>query len=81
MILKALKDNDQKMADKTLDFCFINSLFSGNDWAEIYHIFQIKSAKPKSIEKIALLNKSNLIKAEEKPQTRNIEDYEKIINQ
>lgn len=81
MILKALKDNDQKIADKTLDFCFANSLFSGNDWAEIYHIFQIKTKKPEPIEKIALLNKTNLIKAEEKPQTRNIEDYEKIINQ
>ncbi len=80
MILKALKDSDQKMADKTLHFCFSNSLFSGNDWAEIYHIFQIKSTKPEPIEKIALLNKANLIKAEEKPQTRNIEDYEKIIN-
>ena len=81
LMIKLLKNNNKITADKTLDFCIENNLLSGNDWTEVYNVFLLESKKPELVQKIVLLNKANLIKAEEKPQKSNIEQYEKIINQ
>ncbi len=80
IMIKLLKNNNKITADKTLDFCIENNFFSGNNWAEVYNALFLESQKQELVEKIVLLNKANLIKAEEKPQTSNIEQYEKIIN-
>ncbi len=80
VILKAISGVDKKTADKTLDFCFKNKVFNGHEWEQVLHVFMYDTIQPEPISEIKLLDKSNLEKAGQIPQTSNIEDYENIIN-
>jgi hypothetical protein len=82
VILKALTDVEKMVADKTLDFCLKNTLFSGNEFEQVLQVFLLETLTPsKKQTPIKLLNENNLDKANQTPQKSNIEDYEKIINQ
>ena len=80
VILKALIDIDKETADKTLDFCLKNNVLNGHEWEQVLQIFLHDSISLKTKNEVKLLNKSNLEKANQTPQTSNIEDYENIIN-
>lgn len=81
VILKALANADKEAADKTLGFCQKNNVLSGHEWEQVLNVFHDDSLKTVSENKVTLLDKSNLEKANQSPQTSNIEDYENIINQ
>lgn len=81
-IIKALMITGSVMqvAERALDFCSKNRLISGYEFEQVLLVF-ISQAAPKKIEKkIMLLDKKNLEKANQTPQKRNLDDYEKIIN-
>ena len=83
VILKTLKRNNQKeAADNTLNFCLKNDILSGYEFEQVYYVLLNEIEKSKTVEKpeIKLLNEASLKKAEQTPQTSNIEDYEDIIN-
>lgn len=80
-MLKTLKDSDKQTADKTLDFCLKNNVLNGHEWTEVFYVFLNEPVKPGPKNNIALLDKTNLDKANQIPQVSNIEEYEKIINQ
>ncbi len=80
VILKTVTDVDKKTADKTLDFCLENNVLNGHEWEQVLNVFLHDSKSLKSKKQITLLDKSNLEKANQIPQTSNIEDYENIIN-
>lgn len=81
VILKSLTDVDKKTADKTLGFCLKNNVLNGYEWEQVLQVFMHDAISLKPKNEITLLNKSNLEKANQTPQTSNIEDYENIINQ
>lgn len=80
-ILKATAGADKEAADKTMSFCMQNNVFSGNEWERVLQVLQDVPKSPKPENEIGLLDKSNLEKAGQVPQTSNIQDYEDIINQ
>ncbi len=84
VILKALNEaKDEKgIADKTLDFCLKNTLFNAYEFEQVLLVFLTERVLPKKKQpEIKLLDKNNLEKANQTPQTSDIEEYEKIINQ
>ena len=81
VILKTLTDVDEKIANKTLNFCIKNNVLNGHDWKQVLYVFWDDTIDFKTINEVTLLDKSNLGKINQIPQTSNIEDYEKIINQ
>ncbi len=90
VILKTLADADYKtlpkadngVADQTLDFCFKNTLFNAYEFEQVFLVVILEAILPKKKQtEIKLLDVTNLEKANQTPQTSDIEDYEKIINQ
>lgn len=81
IILKALTGVEKNTADKTLDFCLNNNVLSGIDFKQVLYVLLDDSIGKKSENKIKLLNKADLKKANETPQKSDINDYENIINQ
>ena len=55
-------------------------MLNGHEWEQVLQIFLHDSISLKTKNEVKLLNKSNLEKANQTPQTSNIEDYENIIN-
>lgn len=80
VILKALSDVEKRVADKALDFCFKNNILNGYEFEQVLHVHLDKTASSKT-NTIKLLDKNNLEKVGQIPDTSNIEDYENIINQ
>jgi len=82
VILKALTDIEKAEADKTLDFCFNNTLFNASEFEQVLQVFVSETVLlSKKQAPIKLLDETNLQKAGQTPQTSNINDYENIINQ
>jgi hypothetical protein len=80
-MLKTLANNNKHAADKALEFCNKNNLFNGQEWIDVFNVFTHETAAPKAPEGIALLDKTNIAKANETPQKSKIEDYHNILNQ
>jgi transposase len=82
VIIKELSEVSIDIADKTLDFCLNNDVLHGKEWEQVSDVFVHESLSEKmaTSQKIELLNKRNLDKAEQAPQISDIEDYEIIIN-
>jgi transposase len=82
VILKELSEVSIDIADKTLDFCLNNDVLHGKEWEQVSDVFVHESLSGKMAipQKIELLDKTNLDKAEQAPQISDIEDYEIIIN-
>jgi len=81
VILKALSEVDQVVADKTLNFCLQNQLFNGHEFEQVLHVIILETQPPTPQNPIKLFEKDHQKKASQSPQTSNIEDYEDIINQ
>lgn len=81
VILKSLADINKETAGKTLAFCLKNNVLNGYEWEHVLQVYLDETIINKPENEIKLLNKHNLEKAGQTPQTSNIEDYEKIINQ
>ncbi len=81
VILHTLSKCDKQTADKTLAFCVKNNLFSSGEWEDVYHIFDHEAYQQEYKKTIILLDKTNLDKANQMPQTSNIDDYENIVIQ
>jgi transposase len=79
IIMKALTILGKEAADKALLFCLKNDLLDGYEFEQVINVLYDEIVRPSSPE-IKLMNKTNLLKANEKPQTSNINDYEDIIN-
>lgn len=79
-ILKTLSNFKKQDADNTLEFCLQNELFNGNEFCEVIHVL-LTEPKSERTKPIKLLDKNNLEKANQIPQTSNINDYQNIINQ
>jgi transposase len=80
VILKTLADNHRKTADETLAFCMKNNILNGHEFSEVYYVHLSKAQVAEIPKKIPLLDKNNLEKADQRPSTSNIEEYEKILN-
>lgn len=81
LILKALNKVEKPVADKALDFCSKNSLLSGHEFEQVLSMFFLETTVvSKKHITIKFLNENNTEKANQTPQTSNIEDYENIIN-
>lgn len=82
VIDKALSKSEahQSTADQTLEFCLKNKLFNGYDFEQVLMMNCSESKPAKAQKPIALLDKSNLDKANQTPAKSDINDYEKIIN-
>jgi len=88
VILKALDGTEKSIADKALKFCIKNGNLNGKEFEQVLHIYfdetvdiKAQSASPVRAKEIKLLDKTNLEKANQVPDTSNIDDYENIINQ
>ena len=81
VILKVLTDVDKNTADKTLKFCLKNNVLNGHEWEQVLYVFWDTSIDLKPTNQVILLDKNNLEKVNQTPQTSNIDDYENIINQ
>ena len=80
VILKALYNVEKQAADQALDFSLKNNLLNGYDFEQVLHVYATPQTASLKTD-IQLLDKNNLEKAGQIPETSNIEDYEKIINQ
>ena len=80
VILKALYNVEKQAADQALDFSLKNNLLNGDDFEQVLHVYATSQTVSLKTD-IRLLDKNNLEKAGQIPETSNIEDYEKIINQ
>lgn len=82
VILKVLEDTDGARADKTLTFCMKNMLFSANEFEQVLHVILPDNITPiKKQDLIKLLDKDNLLKVNQAPEIRSLQEYENIINQ
>jgi hypothetical protein len=79
-IIKAATGADKGPADKTLDFCQKNNVLNGNEWEHVLQVFQHVKTEQKIKNGFKLLDKDNMEKANQQPQTSDIQDYEDIIN-
>ncbi len=80
VILKVLKNAPQDAIDKTLNFCLKNKNISGHEFEQVLHVYGGESTSQAISTEIKPLNNKALEKANETPQTSNIQDYENIIN-
>jgi hypothetical protein len=80
VISKALTDIDKEAADKTLKFCLKNDVLNGYEWTQVLLVFQDESLTKTNKNEITLLDKNNDEKANQTPQTSDINDYENIVN-
>ncbi len=81
-MIKTLKrENNISLANKTLNFCIENTLFSAHEFDQVLHVFAAETDGVKTPDNIRLLgnNQSFSVKAEEAPQKSDIEAYENIL--
>ena len=80
VILKALKDVEKPRADEALEFCLKNSNLSGFEFEQVLQVCFYNARVMKTKKEVKLLDPNNIKKANETPQTSNIDDYQNIIN-
>ena len=82
VMLKCLDNVDKAAADKALNFCLKNKLFSGQEFEQVALVFDQDNDKPENDQQppVKSFNQQNLDKAEETPEKSDPEDYENIIN-
>jgi hypothetical protein len=87
-IFKELKNVNKTIADKALAFCIKNNNLNGNEFRQVLHVCldetigsETDRDLPTGEKEIKLLDKDSLEKANQAPETSNIDDYENILNQ
>jgi len=80
VIIRTLKEIPVNIADQALEFCIKNHNYDGHDFESVaFVLWDTGSPKIKTPD-LKLLNKDNLNKIHEKPQTSDINEYQNIIN-
>ena len=80
-LLKALDTTDLKTADKTLAFCVNNDILHGSEFNQVIQILHMEGHEKKMTVPIKLLHGTDVLKIDHEPETSNIDDYDKYINQ
>ena len=80
-LLKALDANHLGAADKTLIFCMNNDILHGSEFNQALQVIYMAGHEKKMINPIKLLHGTDLLKIDYEPESSNIDDYEKYINQ
>jgi hypothetical protein len=81
---RALDGVASDLADHTLTFCLKNELYSGSEFEQVLAVHASQHAgavRPAAGGPLRLLNPGSTGKADQAPQTSNINDYESIMNQ
>ena len=80
-VLIAVRQDNTRVADKTLTFCLKNQVFNAIDFTDVYNVFFLEQP-PAEItnQTIQLLDENSMEKASEAPDKSNLEDYENIFN-
>ena len=81
VILKSLKNVENPIADKTLNFCLENDLLHGHEFEQVVYVLSDEIETKKQEHKIKPMGKTSVEKANQVPQKSKIEDYENIMNQ
>jgi len=80
VIMRTLKDIPKSVADDTLDFCIKNNNHCGQDFESVAFVLWGTNSSKTEIRDINLMDKNNLSKVNEKPETSDINEYQDIIN-
>ena len=80
-LLKALNTAQGEAADKTLDFCMKNDILHGSEFNQVLQVLFMEGQEKKMTKPIKLLHGNDVFKIDHKPETSNIDDYDKYINQ
>ena len=80
VIMRTLKDIPKSVTDDTLDFCMKNHNYSGQDFESVAFVLWGTNSSKTEIPDIKIMDKNNLSKVNEKPETSDINDYQDIIN-
>jgi hypothetical protein len=80
VIIRTLKNIPKSVADDTLDFCMKNHNYSGQDFESVAFVLWGTNSSKTEIRDIKLMDKNNLNKVNEKPETSDIHQYQDIIN-
>ncbi len=85
LILKTIEklNADKKLADKTLNFCLKNNLYSANEFEQAMYVIEesyVAQKETNQNRQIKLIGNDTTDKANEMPQKSNIDDYELLVN-
>lgn len=80
VITRTLKEIPVDIADQTLDFCIKNRNYDAHDFESVAFVLCATNPSKSKTPDLKLINKENLSKMHEKPQTSDINDYLNIIN-
>ncbi len=81
MIKTLRRENNISLANRTLEFCVENQLFSAHEFDQVLQVFAAETKEVKTPDKIKLLGGAQTFsaKAEEVPEKSEIETYEKYF--
>lgn len=79
-IITALEDCEIAPADQTLEFCLKNELYSGQEFKQVLDVHRSEVANPPKKPTVKFLSTDSAEKADQSPQTSNLDDYETLIN-
>jgi transposase len=80
LLTKEQGQSNTQTADKTLVFCLNNKIFNATDFESIYHVnYAEMNAPPPQFSDIKPLGKQSLDKANQKPQTSDLNLYENFF--
>jgi len=80
-LLKALDATRRQAADETLAFCVKNDILHGSEFNQVLQVLFMEGQEKKMTKPIKLLHGRDVLKIDHKPETSNIDDYDKYINQ
>lgn len=81
-ITKALQQVPVEAADATLTFCLKNELYSGTEFEQVLRVHRSELTPSAGTSPMNLLDADTdtIAKADQSPQTSNLDTYETIIN-
>jgi len=80
-VLRAVREVNIEVADKSLAFCLKNQVFNAIDFEQVYNVFLLEQQPPQpTSQAIKLLDEKSMEKALQTPQKSNLDDYEKLFN-
>lgn len=80
-LLKALNATRRQAADETLAFCVKNDILHGPEFNQVLQVLFMEGQEKKLTKPITLLHGRDVLKIDHEPETSNIDDYDKYINQ
>jgi len=80
-LLKALDATRREAADETLAFCVKNDILHGSEFNQVLQVLFMEGQEKKMTKPIKLLHGTDVLKIDHEPESSNIDDYDKYINQ